>query len=109
MMKQEWCCTSTAIAQTKIVFITSNLRRAQNAYVVFHQNSSDAIILHDNMLASALDKVDTFAGEVVLEKISSTAIMQKATPAERIDLRISSQPEVPYTQDEKYETSLLIS
>ena len=36
-----------------------NPRRVQDASSVFHQSSSDAIILYDNMPASALDKVVT--------------------------------------------------
>ena len=61
-MKQEWYklsnrpehdCTSTF-----------NLRRVQDANLVFHQRCCHAIILYDSMPASALDKVATFAGEV---------------------------------------------
>ena len=42
-----------------------NLRRAQKANLVFHPSCSDALVLCDNMPASALDKVVTFAGEVL--------------------------------------------
>ena len=45
-----------------------NLRRAQDTNFVFHQSISDAIFVCDNMPASALDKVVTFAGEVWLER-----------------------------------------
>ena len=38
------------------------LRGTEDANLIFHQSSSDAIILYDKMLASALDKVVTFAG-----------------------------------------------
>ena len=56
------------------------------------------------MPASALDKVVTSAGEVLFERKPPTSIKPEATLGERIDLRISGQPEVPYTQDEKEET-----
>ena len=72
-----------------------NLRRAQDAYLVFHQGSSDAIILNDNMRASALDKVVTFAGDVFFERKPSTFTKPEATLGDRIDLRISDQPEEP--------------
>ena len=52
MMNQGWCCTSKVIAQIMIVFTVSIY-------------DSDAIILYDNMPASAMDKVVTFAGEVL--------------------------------------------
>ena len=42
-------------------------RRAQNANLVFHHSSSDATVLYDNMPASALEKVDNFAGDVLFE------------------------------------------
>ena len=41
-----------------------NLRRTQDAHLDFHQSSSDAIVLHNNTPASALDNVVTFVGEV---------------------------------------------
>ena len=85
-----------------------NLRRAQNANMVFHQSSTDAIILFENMPASVLDKVVTFAGEVLYERKSTTSIKPEAAPGERIDLRISSQPEVPHTEDEKAENAFRI-
>ena len=59
-----------------IVFIFSiydelkTLRRAQDANSVFHQRCSDAVILFDNMLASVLDKVVIFAGEVLFGRNS---------------------------------------
>ena len=51
------------------------------------------------MLASALDKVVTFAGEVVFEMTPPTAIKPEATPGEQIDLRMSGQSAIPpYTR-----------
>ena len=97
-MNQERYCTSKIVAQTTIVFIDYfNLRRAQNAKLIFHQGRSGAFILYDKMRATALDKVVTFAGEVLFERKHPTSIKQEATPGERSDLRISGQPEVPYT------------
>ena len=46
-----------------------NQRLAQTINLVFHQSISDATILRDNVPASALDKVVTFAGEVSCEQI----------------------------------------
>ena len=43
------------------------------------------------MLASALDKVVTLAGEVLFEMKPLTSIKLEATPGDRIDLRISGQ------------------
>ena len=56
------------------------------------------------MLASALDKVATFADEVLFERNLPTSITREATLGERIDVRISGQPDVPNTKDEKEET-----
>ena len=61
------------------------------------------------MLASALDKVVTFAGEVLLERKTQTSITREATLGGRIDLRIKGQPEVPYTKDQKAGQPFLIS
>ena len=43
--------------------------------------------------ASALDKVVTFAGEVLFEKHPQTLTKPEATPGDRIDMRISGQLE----------------
>ena len=86
-----------------------NLRLAQNANLIFHPSGSDAIILYDNMSVSALDNVDTFAGEVLFERKSPTATMQEAIPCEQIDLRTPAKPEIPNAKDEKAEEALLIS
>ena len=48
-----------------------NLRRAQDANLVFHRSCSVPIILYDNMVASALDMVVTFAGEVLFQREGS--------------------------------------
>ena len=93
MMNQEWYCTSTVIAQSMVVFYF-NLRR-HNANRVLHQSSSDAIILHDNMSASALDKVVTFEGEVLFERKLRTLTKPEATPGHKVDLRMSRQREEP--------------
>ena len=61
------------------------------------------------MLASALDKVITFACEVLFKRNRPTLTKPEATPGERIDLRISGRPKVPRTTDEKAEKAFLIS
>ena len=86
-MNQEWYCTSKAIAQIMIVMSYFNLRRAQDPNLVFHQKCRDAVILFDKTLASALDKVDTFAGEVLSEKKTPDfKFSRRRTLGERIDL-----------------------
>ena len=86
-----------------------NPRRVRKRKSVLHQSGSDAIILYDNMPASALDKVVTFAGEVLFERNPPTSIKPAATPGERIDLRTTGQPEVPHAQHEKSGKTYLIS
>ena len=74
-----------------------NLRRAQSAEMVFHQSSNDAFIF-----------VRQYAGKRVgqmFERNPPTSIEPEATPDERIDLRMSSQPDVPHTEDVKGEKS----
>ena len=78
-----------------------NLRRAQDGNLVFHESSSDAIILYDNMSESALDKVVASASEVSFERKTPTSIKPEVTPGDRFDLRISGQPEEPYTLHER--------
>ena len=95
-MNQEWYCTSKAIAHNMIVFITSICDKLKTQ--VFHQNSSEAIILYDNMPASALD---TFGGEVLFERHSPTSIKPEAAPRDRNDLRTSGQIEESETLNEK--------
>ena len=101
------------------------LRQAQDANFIFHQSGSDAIILHDNVPANVLDKVVTFAGEVLFERTSlppppSPLLLPssspprpltkpEATPGDRIDLHISGQPEEPYRLNEKRAKVFIIS
>ena len=54
------------------------------------------------MLASALDKAVTFAGEVLRERKFQTATKQE-TPCKQIDLRIPGRPVITNTEDEKVE------
>ena len=108
-MNQEWYCTGKVIAQITICICHFNLRRAQDTNLEFHQRGSDATVVHNNMPASALDKVVTFAVEVLCERKSPTSIETEATPGERIDLRKSGQSEIPHAQDVKAENTFLIS
>ena len=59
-MHQEWYCTSNAIAQIMIVFLTS----------IYDELKTQILYLTDTMLASALHKVVTFPGEVLFERTS---------------------------------------
>ena len=106
-MNQEWHCTSKAIAHNMIVFITSMCDKLKTQ--VFHQGSSEAIILYDHMPVSALNKVVTFAGKVLFERHSPTSIKPDAAPRDRIDLRTSGQPEERETLNEKEAELFLIS
>ena len=72
-----------ASAQSMIVFVTSICDVLKTHIFLFHQSSSNAVNLHDNMLASALDKVATFADEVLFERKLPTSITREATLGER--------------------------
>ena len=67
-MNQEWYCTGKVIAQITICIYHFNLRRAQGTNLEFHQRGSDATVVYNNMPASALDKIVTFAVEVLCER-----------------------------------------
>ena len=69
-----------------------NLRHAQDANLVFHRSSSDAIILYDNMPASALNKVAAFAGEGLFARKSTTFDQARG---DGIDLPYQAKPEEP--------------
>ena len=66
-----------------------NLRRAQDAHLVFHQSSTYSIILNDNMRASALDIVVTFAGEILFERKPPT--LTKSEDVLKIEDRVHCQ------------------
>ena len=85
-----------------------NLRRAQDANLFFHQSRSYAIILHDNLQASALDKVVTFASEVSFEKNPRLQSSRRRLLANELTSRISGRSEVPYTPNEKEANAFLI-
>ena len=63
-------------------------------------------MLYDSMPASALDKVVTFAGDVLFER--KTPDFDKAG-GDRIDLRTPGQPEEPLFLNEREAKTLLIS
>ena len=86
-----------------------NLRRAQDANLVFRQRCSDAINFYDNMPASALDNLVTFADEVMFERNTPTSTKPEATLGDSIDLRISSQPEELCTLNVRQAKVFLIS
>ena len=88
-----------------------NLRRAQSANLVFHESCSDAIVLSDNMPASALDKVATFAGEVLFGRKPQTLNKAEATLADRIDMRKkkANLQNLIYSTRDKQNHLLLIS
>ena len=83
-MTQEWNCTSKAIAQTTIAFGTStnDVLKTQIWYFI-----SGAVILYDNMLASALDKVVTFAVEIFVERKLPTKLEATLDDAGQADLK----------------------
>ena len=72
-------------------------------------NSSDFFSC-DNLPASTLDKVVTFAGEVVFErKPPPLHLSRRRVLANGIDLRISGQPEEPYLLNGREATFLMSS
>ena len=91
-MNEQWYCTSP----DHYCICEFNLRRAPDANFVFHHSHSGAIILYDNMLTSALDKVVTFAGEVVFERKPPTLTKTEATLDDRLDLLKSGHSKEPY-------------
>ena len=67
----------------------ASLPRRLRDNLAFHQSCSDAIVFRDKMRTTILDKVVTFAGEVLFEREHPTSIQPVG---ERNDLRRSSQP-----------------
>ena len=61
------------------------------------------------MPANALDRVVTFAGDVLFGRKHSTLTKPEATLGDRIDSQISGQPEEPETLNKKEATIFLIS
>ena len=70
-------------------------------FLIFHQRRSDAIILYDNMQASAIYKVVTFAGEVFFERKTPNVTKPEAIAGDRCDLRKSGHLEESYLLNEK--------
>ena len=64
---------------------SSCLQTAQEAYLVFHQSRSDAVVLADNMPSSDLDKVVSLQGDVLLERKTLTSNELEATKSRHID------------------------
>ena len=106
-MNQDWYCTSKTNAHIMILFLF-HLLRIQGANLVFHQSCSDAIILHNNTPASALDKVVTFASEVLFGRETHTLTKPEATLGDRVGLRISSQHEESYPLNQRQTIVFLI-
>ena len=102
MMNQEWYCTSTVIAKTTIVLTTSTCDLLK-AHIRYFIKVAVTLLSCTTICRQTLDKVVTFAGEVLLERKNPTSIKPDATLGERIDLRISGQPEVTNREDEKAE------
>ena len=92
-MNQVWYCTSKAIAQIMIVFLTSIYDELNTQNWHFIKVAVTRLFLYDNMPPSALDKVVTFAGEVAFERKPPTSIKPEATPGDRIEWLVSGQPE----------------
>ena len=104
MMYPKWYCTSTVNRPDHDCIDHFNLRRAQNANLNVHQSGSDVTFLNDNILATALDKVVTFAGEVLFER-KSDFNQAGGDSGERTDLSTRS---TTYTRRERANISYLI-
>ena len=102
-MNQEWYCTSTVIAQVMIVFITSIYDKLNSLIWYFIK------VAVTRMLANALDKVVTFAGEFLFVGKLTTLTKLEATPGDRIGLRMSGQLEELFTMNEQQAKVFLIS
>ena len=72
-----------------------------DANLVFHQRSNDALLLCNNMFATALDKMVTFSHGLLFEKKPTTSTKPESTRGDRVDLRTSSQTEEPRHLDER--------
>ena len=106
MTSHEWCCVSTVIAQTTVSFITSTYGLFKTKIWYFIKVAVTPVIVSDNMPASAVEKVVTSASKVLLERKSSTATMQEATPCGQNGRRTLGRPD---TEDGKSARSFLIS
>ena len=106
IVNQEWYFTSKVIAQIMFVFISS-IYDVLKTQMVFHQRSNDAIMCTATCQQAHWTSFVNLAGEVLFEKKPPTSIKPEATPGKRTELRTSCQQDVPHTQDEKAETSLL--
>ena len=82
-----------------------NLRRAQDANFVLHQSSSGPTTCRQ----AHWTRWSLFAGEVVFGRKTPTLTEPEATPGDRIDLRVSGQPEEPCLLNEKQPKVFLIS
>ena len=75
----------------------------------FQQRGSDAIILYDNIAGKRIGQGGHFfSGEVWFERKSPIWTKLEVSPCNRIDLRISGQPEEPYQLNERQTKVLLI-
>ena len=92
--------------RSRLFFECFNLLRGQCANSVFHPCSS---YFNHNMPANALDHGVTVACEVLFERKLPTLRMLEATPGDRIDLRISSQPEERQLLNDRDAKAFLIS
>ena len=91
MMNQEWFCTSTVIAQTTMVFITTiyDMLKTQIWYFI--------------KVAVTLFLRTTICGRSIVLKEPPDFNEARGDSGERIDLRISGQTEVPHTKRESGE------
>ena len=108
-MNQEWYCASEAIAQIMIVFIVLIYDELKTQIWCFVNVAVTRLFFYDNMSASALDKVVTFADEVMFERKPPTSTKPEATLCDSIDLRISGQPEELCTLNVRQAKVFLIS
>ena len=92
-----------------IAFIFSIYDELKTQIEFFIKVAVTRLFLHNNMSASALDKVVTFSGDVLLERKTTTLTKLEATLGDRIHLRISGQPEGHHPLNEREANIFLIS
>ena len=88
-MNQEWYWTTKAFAHIMLVIYYFNLRRAQDANLVFHKSSSDAIRKH---AGKRTGQGCHFCRLSFVREELPTLTKLEVTSGDRIDLRISDQP-----------------
>ena len=107
-MKQEWCCTSKVIARIILVFLTS-IQDELKTQVCDFINAAVTRLFCRQCAGKRAGQGCHVCRRSSVRKETPTSIKPEATLSDRIDWRISGQPEEPHTLNEKEATVFLIS